>query len=155
MYRLLAGQPSVCLNSLICSSIRFSAWERLVELCAISACEYLSCQIKTIFTKYEWSAVFRKIQSKFYTVFLTYTIGRIIIQSEFRYIFRLSNYSCHGNTAAPKIAPERITRNYQLSKYCNKIELNFTFVILYNVLIQLCTEHIINIFCMKFKHFYW
>ena len=52
-YRLFQGQPSVCLNALICSST-FLVWERLTELCAISACEHLLCIIKIILTKYDW-----------------------------------------------------------------------------------------------------
>ena len=83
--RLLAGQSSVCLNALICSSTLLSmdTWERLTELCAIPACEHLLCIIKTMLTKCYWSSIFSKNQSTFSTVFLTCIIGTIIVKYEF------------------------------------------------------------------------
>ena len=60
---------------------------RLTELCALSACAHLLCIIETIFAKYYSSAVFGKGQSKFFTVFLTQIISRIIVKSEFKMTF--------------------------------------------------------------------
>ena len=67
--------------------VRCSLWERLIELCAISACAHLLCTIKTILTKYDRSAVFRQIHPTLSTVVLTDSICRIIPQSEFKIHF--------------------------------------------------------------------
>ena len=69
------------------------------RVCAISACEDLLCIIKTIMTKYEWSAFMRKIESIFSQIFLTHAIGRLIIQSKLRgsLTFKLAVLVIFGN----------------------------------------------------------
>ena len=87
----------------------------------------ITCTLKTM-TKYDWSAIFRKIHAIYYTVFLTHSIGRIIIQSEFKIHFVLSKASCHDNTfPPPKISPELNTRNCHLRTCFYKITLNYTY----------------------------
>ena len=112
-----AGQPSFCMNALIYSSTLLE-WERITELCAISACQHLCCVIKTILTKYDTSAIFRKKKFKFSTVFLTRINGRISEKSEFKMNFLIKI----------RVAIESVfTRNFYFRKYFYKIQLNFTY----------------------------
>ena len=102
------------------------------ETACITACEDLWCIIKKILKKYNWFTVFGKIESIFSTVFLS----RIIIIGGMRkYILFFGFQPLQINVAivtvlphcfAPKIVPERITKNCRLSKYFHKIQ--FTFV---------------------------
>ena len=125
----------------MCSFVRIRCLlrERLTELCAISTCEHLLSIIKTILTNYYWSAVFRKIHTTFFTVFLTHSIGRIIIQSEFKIHFSVLQRPLPWQYfTATKIAPELITRKCNLNTYFYKITLNYTwFYILYIVKLRL------------------
>ena len=110
----------------MCLFVRFrwSLFERLTELCAISVCEHFLCTIKTIFTKYDWCRL-QKIHATFSTVFSTNLIGRIIIQSEFKMHFSaLQRQLPWQHIFAPKIVPDLIRRNCHLSIYFNKITLN-------------------------------
>ena len=100
--------------------------ERLMELCAISACEHLLCIIRTILIRYYWSDVFGKTRATFCTTFcilyiFTLIIYRIIVKSEFKMnFFRFQTnkipvaiVTAHEHSAqcsaSIKIAPERIT----------------------------------------------
>ena len=81
-------------------------------------------------TKYDWSVIFRNIQSAFFTLFLILIIGGIIVQSNnhVRWIFR-SRWAFPlqlgiRTVLIKKIIIIIITRNYNLSKYIYKIPLN-------------------------------
>ena len=112
-YRMLAGKlahsnkqtadPQLCKQSIIeCLRVshlfvltrkfvpvRCSRCERLTELCALSACEHLSSVIKTILTKYEWSAIYRKKSIHiFYCILNSHSLQNNL-QSEFKIIFCL------------------------------------------------------------------
>ena len=64
--------------------LRFSLYDQFTVLREISTCEHLLSIIKKMFSKYDWSAIFRKIQSTFSTIFVICTIGRVIAKSEFK-----------------------------------------------------------------------
>ena len=155
--RLLAGQSSVCLNALICSSTLLSmdAWERLTELCAIPACEHLLCIIKTMLTKCYWSSIFSKSQSTFSTVFLTCIIGTIIVKYEF--MTNISGKMSVFITAHAYYAAVAAIFFYYADIYIfMKNSFILLIVILYSFQIQFYIEYIIiNIVFMNLKHFYW
>ena len=72
-------------------------------LCAMSACEYLWCIIKTIVTEYDLSTIFKNFLSTLSTVFLSRIIGRIIMKSIFKINFSVKMsffFICHSNRAS-------------------------------------------------------
>ena len=64
------------------------------------------------------------------------------MKSEFKMIFSVkisvSIATRHTHSTDLKISPKRITRNYNLSKYCYKVQFNFTFC--YSVQIRFCMD---------------
>ena len=89
---------------------------------------YCAQLINTILSKYYWSAVFRKIHTTFFTVYLPQSIGRIFTQSEFKIHFSaLQRQLPWQHCTPPKIGPELITRKWHLSRYFYKITLNYTY----------------------------
>ena len=118
-HRMLVGHhPFVSM----CSFVRVRCWLWKISrvVCNISLWTFMSI-FKTILTKYYWSAIFRKFQSTFSTVFLTRIIGWIIVKSEFRMNFSVkmsvSTETEKMNSTDLKIATKLITGNYHLTKY--------------------------------------
>ena len=124
IYRLFTGvvlnAPDailICLNALICSSMLLGMWAIKRSCAQSSACEHLLCTIKTVLTKYYWSAVIGKTQSAFSTVLFTGIIGRIVVKSEFKLKFRHTNTQdtrCHSNRASALCRLKKYSRtNYK------------------------------------------
>ena len=124
---MFVGQPSVCFNVLICTSMLLAMGAINRVVCNISF-EHLMCIIKTILTKYYWSAIFKKIQSTFYTVFLIRMIGRIVDKSECKMNFSVkmlvTTPTGHSNSARYYTQDARYYTDRAFeqcrSKYCNK-----------------------------------
>ena len=115
---------------------------------------------KTIMTENDWSAIFRKNNSIFSSVFLTRTIGRIIVKSEFKINssikMSVSIVTGHLHSADFKIAPKRTTRNCHLNQYFYKIHVNYNYCdIVYcpNMVLQGIYHHKYRLY--QFQTFLW